>query len=107
MAVDCADRISAQSTDLDLRRVRMLRDGDAGEVTVRVFSQQRRFDITISNPGRAGPTVERSYSWTALEVAESGEPAPGGARLPASDAAAAEPDPESAYWAAVEAISGI
>lgn len=106
--MDCADRISMQGAELDLRRVRGLREAgtdeaEAGAVELLVFSRRRRFAVTI----RAGGGDDRpAFGWSAVEVAADGAPLPDGARLPRpGPAPGAEPDPEEAYWAAVEAIA--
>lgn len=92
-----------QGAELDLRRVRRLREAEADSVEVVVFSRRRRFGVTIRAHRHDGAPA---FGWSAVEVAADGTPAPDAAKLPEAETApGAEQDPEEAYWAAVEAIA--
>ena len=102
--MECADRIAVMTEDRALESVRLVAaDGPLRAVTVRVVSARRRCDVTIR---MVGARAAAGFGWHVIEVAEDGEPRPGGLRIE-RDAVSEDPaaGPEEAYWSAIESMA--
>ncbi len=105
--VDCFDRIAVHMTELALEPVRQLaRLQMLGEVSLRTPSNGRRYLLTIAKRYPDGERCEARYVWSVTEISPRGEPLPGGQR---GEIAGGEslPDPEAAYWAAVDGLCAL
>lgn len=103
--MECADRIAVMTEERVIEPIRLMAEyGSMSAVTVRVVAGRRRWDVTIRRPGGE----PQRYSWRAVEVDATGQPAVGGMEMDgAGGPDAVVEDPEAAYWCAVEAISGL
>lgn len=105
--VDCFDRIAVQMTELALEPVRLLGLRTMlASVSLRTPSNGRLFTITISKrfpEGSPGQVVKPTYIWEVQEIAKDGTPLEHG-ELRGSTLGAGHPDPEDAYWAAVNGL---
>ena len=102
--VDCFDRIAVQMTELALEPVRQLaRLQMLGEVSLRTPSNGRRYLLTIAKRYPDGEPGLPRYVWEVTEISANGEPVPDGHRAGIAEGQSF-PDPESAYWAAVDGI---
>jgi hypothetical protein len=105
--VDCFDRIAVHMTELALEPVRQLaRLQMLGEVSLRTPSNGRRYLLTIAKRFPDGEQDPARYVWSVVEIALDGEPLPDGQRAASADGVSL-PDPESAYWAAVDGLCAV
>lgn len=96
--MECLDRIVMQMTETALQPVRSLgRDAAAGAVTTRAYCSGRRVDITIDRVWLDGDARRPAYRWRAVELDGGGMASGPGSH----------PDPEEAFWAAIDAISAV
>ncbi len=102
--MDCTDRIAQVLAESALGSVRLLRGASPlAAVTVRVPSRGRRFNITVSKRWHEGPERPAVYRWNVSETELDGTTLDGGIVL--SGAGDEYPDPEDAFWAAIDATS--
>ncbi|MGC4191070.1 MAG: hypothetical protein QM589_07885 [Thermomicrobiales bacterium] len=102
--VDCFDRIAVRMTEIILEPVRLLRESaQLSAVTLRTPSAGRRFAITIAKRFPDGANEPPAYRWSLVEITPGGDPLPDGATGD-SPADRHYPQPEEAYWAAVNAL---
>ena len=102
--VDCFDRIAVQMTELALEPVKQLAQRQMlGAVSMRTPSNGRRYLVTIAKRFPDGETGKPGYVWSVEEIAPDGEPLPGGQRN-VSPPGTCHPDPEAAYWAAIDGL---
>ncbi len=106
--MDCSDRISFMLAEETLQPVRLMRQlPQLAAVTVRTVSYGRRFNVTVTKVWPGGVKERAVYGWSVSEVDDTGAarcPAYGTEGLLASSEVYR--DPEHAYWAAADAISG-
>ncbi len=105
--VDCFDRIAVQMTELALEPVRLLGHRTMlASVSLRTPSNGRLFMITVSKrfpEGSPGRGVKPTYIWEVQEIDRGGTPIESGERRQ-SIPGTGHPDPEDAYWAAVNGV---
>jgi hypothetical protein len=105
--VDCFDRIAVQMTELALEPIRQLAQRQMlGAVSLRTPSNGRRYLVTIAKRFPEGDTRNPAYVWSVGEIAPDGEPLPDGQRYAIAPGTFL-PDPEAAYWAAIDALCTI
>jgi hypothetical protein len=105
--VDCFDRIAVHMTELALEPVRQLaRLQMLGEVSLRTPSNGRRYLLTIAKRYPDGERATPRYVWSVVEIAPDGAPLPDGQRY-LSPEGTFLPDPEAAYWAAVDGLCAV
>ncbi|MDQ3328865.1 MAG: hypothetical protein M3506_10130 [Chloroflexota bacterium] len=102
--MDCTDRIAQVLAESALAPVRLLRgEAPLAAVTVRVPSRGRRFNITVHKRWHDGSAQPPAYWWSVCETEPDGTERHGGIVL--SGAGEEHPDPEDAFWAAIEATA--
>lgn len=105
--VDCFDRIAVQMTELALEPVRLLGLRTMlASVSLRTPSNGRLFMITVSKrfpDGSPARGAKPTYIWEVEEIGRDGTPLKNGERR-CSTPGTGHPDPEDAYWAAVDGL---